>query len=499
MKFALGLMGDEVLSAICLVFGIERPDDRLRRMTGLEKKWHLARAAYQQGKLREAARMYRQLLRQQPAHVGLLLESAMLQATLGEVSEAREKLQRLQRGCERDAALGVQVASLYFKMGDYASARSLLEGVWERSGEVAAGSGLLEVLERTGEMELAGRLADTLAGREPRAVMMQAVLAMRAGDPEKAVEILEGFLTGGLAGVELRTVYRARLTLANALERLGRYADAWKEMCGAKELMQPQRAALAGEVRKLQSEQARCRERISQFVLPASDPVENAPHLVTGHPRAGTSVVAVHCGVEMGIGVADEVGAFARVVDELDLEAQQPDGWVPKLAGKVRSRYREQMLAFMPGLSHAERWVDKNPGMEWQLDLWLHAFPGAEVTVVRRDPLDLLVSCLFTYLPMNAWSAAFLDAEGASASVAASMDIQDCLLGRGALGLQVIKYEDFVRSKDAQQPKLRDDIHVNHSPNYASATGKVMTSRVGRGEYYREFLPAAVLKRWSGV
>lgn len=467
-------------------------------MSNLERKWSKAREAYQCGRLGDAVRMYRQLVRQQPGNVGLALELATVQAAAGAVADARAGLDRLRKLAVRDAGLAVQVASVYFRMGDHVAARGLLEELWEKGREPAVGTGLLEVLERMGDMEEAGRLADALAAREPRAGLMQGVLALRGGDAERADNLLGNLLADMPSRVEPRTVYRAGLTRASALERLGRYAEAWQVMCRAKEVMLPVRKRLEEAERLLEKEQQGHRERISRFTPPEGEPAETAPLLVAGHPRSGTSVYAVHCAAERGLGVADEVGAFAGVAVELGLDGREPASWGGKLAEKVRAGYRERMLASMPGLMGEASWVDKNPGLEWRLDLWLHAYPGAEVVLVRREPLDLLVSCLFTYLPMNAWSAKYLDAEGAAESIAASMEVQDRLLERGAEGVRVLNYEDFVRARREQQPALNELILVNHSPNYAIATGKVLDSRVGRVEHYREFLPASVLQRWSG-
>jgi hypothetical protein len=125
-------------------------------------------------------------------------------------------------------------------------------------------------------------------------------------------------------------------------------------------------------------------------------------------------------------------------------------------------------------------------------------FPETSIYLVRRHPLDCLLSCLFVYLPLNNFSLQFLTPERASQSIENSLNFQEQLLETFPDQTEVIHYEDFTQQhKGDILEKKEGDKATFHSPNYGVVEQAVHRSSVERFRKYEEFLPAEIVKKWT--
>jgi Sulfotransferase family len=67
--------------------------------------------------------------------------------------------------------------------------------------------------------------------------------------------------------------------------------------------------------------------------------------------------------------------------------------------------------------------LDKNPSPTARLPLWLKVLPELRVLVALRDPRDVVLSCYFQNIPLNATNVNFLSFERLAEHYADLMDI----------------------------------------------------------------------------
>ena len=67
--------------------------------------------------------------------------------------------------------------------------------------------------------------------------------------------------------------------------------------------------------------------------------------------------------------------------------------------------------------------TDKNPSLTARLPLWLRVFPELRVVIALRDPRDVVLSCYFQNILLNATNVNFLSFERLAKHYADLMDI----------------------------------------------------------------------------
>ncbi|YCM46442.1 tetratricopeptide repeat protein [Verrucomicrobiaceae bacterium 227] len=450
-----------------------------------------ARLALRSENHRTAAAHYRKLIQRDPRNPTFLLEGTRAYTHTGDLAAARKALQACDNIKNLPLDLQVHIAAAYFKLGDYARSHHQLTVLWEKNPIPEIGIPLIEVSERVGQVYEALALADTLGTGHPRVRLFKGLLLMRTEDFEAARAILEPLIDGPLAPNDPATHHRAGLALAACFEKLGHYQKAWQSMTKARERALPPGPQFQAMEQSYQKTLAKARQAYDHFQAPAPPvppPGLPAPHLLAGHPRSGNSVVAVHLAAEQGLIDLDEIGGFMRTLKALKLDLNHPGQLRETDCQKLRSGYQKQMKLFVPGLSEKSAWLDKNPGLETHAPYWLAAFPGSRVSLVRRNPLDCLVSCLFTYLPTNPFSLQFFSPKAAAASIKTSLELQDRLLEIAEDSVDLIHYEEFISQRLGRQIPSPDQ-EILHSPNYAQARKALHRESIARSEFYQEFLP----------
>jgi hypothetical protein len=177
-----------------------------------------------------------------------------------------------------------------------------------------------------------------------------------------------------------------------------------------------------------------------------------------------------------------------------------------------------QRRAFADAMSSAvgqprgESWLlDKNPSLLPLITPYLRLAPHGRVVVILRDPRDVLVSCLLAYLPLNDFSADFLELDTAADRLIADLEAWRVLREKTENACIEVWYEDLVSNVRATSLRVlehlglpwHDDVdryrelgaeRTVFSPSYDMVARPVYASAVGRWRNYEQQM-AGVLPR----
>lgn len=460
-----------------------------------------ARSALVAGDAHSAAKHYRKLIRTQPGMTTALLEGARAFTLSGNLEAARKALKKVELMTGLSPEIKSHIASGYFKMGDYEKACEVLSAYWKKDREIVIGMALVEVLERLRRLDQALETLDEIGEQHPRAALMKGLILKSKGDMTGAVAALSPIQSEQVNGVDLKTRYRASLVLAECYEKLGRYADAWNLVIAANNSMLPPADKLNALDTEYRLHQESMQRSMRQLVYPRPEmkphPRYPVPLLVAGHPRSGTSVVSAHLAKILGRVDIDEVPSFIQTLQKHKLSNKNAADITPYECQTFQKDYGEAMLRFSPKLAPQKPFIDKNPGYEAYASYWMTLFPETCIYLVRRNPLDCLISCLFVYLPINHFSLQFLTPERASRSIEDSLQFQEQLQQTFADQIQVIHYEKFIEEHTGEMLELKEGEKATfHSPNYGVVDQAIHRRSVERFCNYAEFLPAEIVKKW---
>lgn len=461
-----------------------------------------ARAALMAGNAHVAAKHYRKLIRAQPEMTTALLEGARAFTLSGNPEAARKALKKVESMAGLSTEIKSHIASGYFKMGDYEKACEVLSEYWENDREIVIGIALVEVFERLRQLDQALKILEEIGTQHPRAPLMKGLILKSKGDIDGAVTALLLIESEQVKNVDSKTRYRASLVLADCYEKQGRYKDAWNLVIAANKVMLPPTDKMDLLDTEYRLHQEAMQRSMKKLVYPRPDmkphPHYPIPLLIAGHPRSGTSVVSAHLAKKMNRADIDEVPSFIQMLHKHKLQNKNAADITPRECQIFQKDYGDAMARFSPTLSPGDPFLDKNPGHEAYASYWMTLFPETSIYLVRRHPLDCLLSCLFVYLPLNNFSLQFLTPERASQSIENSLNFQEQLLETFPDQTEVIHYEDFTQQhKGDILEKKEGDKATFHSPNYGVVEQAVHRSSVERFRKYEEFLPAEIVKKWT--
>ena len=368
---------------------------------------------------------------------------------------------------------------------------------------------MAELEERRGRFQQAERLlnrAQQLATARGTDVDLQrSVLLARMGQTEEALALLEG--KSDMSGGAL--LQRGRLR-----DRLGRYAEAWDDWTAGKAVLAERngRDYAATEIRN----QA---DRLTAFFT--NDRLGNLrraqrredcaqPIFIIGFPRSGTTLTeqilashrAIRAGGELPFG--RELRDFAA--DLAGGEAAFPaglDGADRLWPERLRDRYLERAENY--GLTDGGDWfTDKMPLNDMWLPLLRLAFPDSPVVLVRRHPLDVLVSVMAHDMTHGFHCAYRLE------DAATHLALMDDLIARyadaGTGPTHELQYERLVADQPGETQRLMSSMGlemetaqlrfferetVSPTPSYAKVRERLNDHSVGRWRNYAEQLVPA--------
>jgi len=252
---------------------------------------------------------------------------------------------------------------------------------------------LVATLEEAGLREEASSELEPLLERHPagpdrpaRVSYERAKLLMHEGLHAEAIEELDAAIRPvrpGTAPFAMMLHLRAK-----ALDRIGRYDEAWESAMRAHRsrgiTFDPDAMVAATDAIIARWNRASLADAGTSGI---NDPL---PVLVCGMPRSGTSLVdqIVHAHPRAaGVGELDLVERWAESVDE----ATRMGVTLPGDARRVARRYIDHIRRLAPA---AERISNKALGNVRVLGHLARLFPSGRIVSIERDPRDVAVSCV---------------------------------------------------------------------------------------------------------
>jgi hypothetical protein len=149
--------------------------------------------------------------------------------------------------------------------------------------------------------------------------------------------------------------------------------------------------------------------------------------------------------------------------------------------------------------------VDKNPSPTSRLAVWLRVFPELRVIIALRDPRDVVLSCFFQNIPLNATNVNFLSFERLARHYADLMDIWLAVREWQGFAWLETRYEDLVAELEKEGRRVMEFVglpwHENqarfyeksrqkqlYSPTYQDVTRPVYSRSVDRWHAYEQYL-----------
>jgi hypothetical protein len=421
---------------------------------------------------------------------------------------------------QADAPTLRRIAHCYFEVGRFGKAADVMRLAVARTAkpDAATTNTLAWTLERDHQTEEAREYADAAHAIDKSygpAVRLLAHLQMRSGDVEGAEQRLKEQLRRYPSEFDWGLLYE----LATVCDRLGRYDAAWNALCQAKSQLANQAAGHLRDsyvIRRRQWELAqsvtaadlrRWREAGSTLTPP------KRIAFLFGFPRSGTTlleqIIASHANAidtdESGILPSQFVqplvwkanDATSAIVELRSFEAPQ------LIAG--REMFCQMTENYLDQEIGQRLLIEKNPLLTADLTLALRLFPEASLLVALRDPRDVIVSYLFTMVPLNWSSAPAVNVVEACQFYAETM--RHWLWWRPRLDWPSceIRYERIIAEPFDETRRVADFLGLNwdssmlderrrlerkavRTPTYDDVTKPLYTRAIGRWENYEQYL-----------
>lgn len=497
------------------------------------QRWQKAQQDLLKGRGDRAMATYRELLKRFPQSEKLWFELGLAAAKELEFDQADEAFQQTARLSPRDVSLRVLLGQQYHLLRRMDRARACFEAAVEIDADsVHARLSLADWYEREHRLDDARAVVDDCTARHPENAQVrcfQSLLQQRGGQLAEAEKQLRELAATN--SLDLNTKYSCRHQLAVVLDETGRHDEAWRWLGEAKQVLR--QSANIPKLEQSYDLADRRRRQLLADLTPAmirhwrEEDTENTknsgdstlrPAFLGGHPRSGTTLLEQILGAHPEIAAFDEPMAFTQeILEQLaplenapTLTANTLDTLGEARRSHFRQRYlknlgREDQKPFGRTTSGAGLFLDKNPSHTASLHLWLRIFPRVKVLIALRDPRDVIISCYFQNLALNATNANFLSLDRTIKHYTDLMDVWLRLRELGGFDWIETRYEDVVKNLEAegqrvteflglgwspQQAHFHETARKKHvfAPNYNEVTQPVYQSAIGRWRNYAEAL-----------
>lgn len=307
--------------------------------------------------------------------------------------------------------------------------------------------------------------------------------------------------------------YASRHLLGVVLDQLGQYDEAMRWLLEAKAVVRTITDTSALE--RGYDEGERQRKELLNGLTTATirswrNEVTTDPHqfaFLGGHPRSGTTLLEQILDANPAVLAFDEPVAFAQeVTTPLALgDLHKLDTQTSTRLATLRDRYTRSLLREAPSGHNAKILLDKNPSPTASLPVWLRVFPELKVIIALRDPRDVLISCFFLNIMLNATNVNFLSIERTAKHYADLMGVWLRMREIGGFDWIESRYEDVVQNVETEGKKVTEFLGVEwhgdqsrfeetarrkvvFAPTYHDVTRKVYSSAIGRWQNYAEAL-----------
>jgi Flp pilus assembly protein TadD len=369
---------------------------------------------------------------------------------------------------------------------------------------------LLEQQHRLDEARTAVQECLAIDPRDDQARYFSAVLDRRENRFEEAETKLRDLIRSEPKHPYVR--YACRYELAQILDRTNRFDDAMQLLAEAKQIV---RALTDTEL--LLDGYDHAAESARQFTKGLTKNIlrtweqffperkrEAIPPLafLGGHPRSGTTLLEQMLDAHPGVAALDEPTAFTNL---LEPEFHKSKDLSSTRVNTLRRLYVQALLEEAGAGGAGKLLVDKNPSPTARLAVWLRVFPELRVLIALRDPRDVVLSCYFQNIPLNATNVNFLSLERLARHYADLMDIWLAVREWEGFAWLETRYEDMVADLEKEGGRVTEFLGLTwheeqsrfyeksrkkqlYSPTYQDVTRPVYTRSVARWRAYEKHL-----------
>lgn len=486
-------------------------------------RWQKAQQHLLNGRSDQALEIYQDLARQFPDTARIWYELAFAAGKQLEFALADEAGQRAVALAARNVSLLVLLGQQYHWLRRLDRARACFElAVAAAPTSIHAQLSLADWYERERRWDDAWQCVAACSAREPQnpqVLCVKALLLQRRGQTSEAESLLRDLIQRGSADPNIN--YSSRHLLATVLDQLGQYPEALHWLGEAKAVLR-QTANLPKMEQEYDRAVRRRRELLARLTPEtlrrwreegAATPAPHRLAFLGGHPRTGTTLLEQILGAHPAIRSFDEPMAFADEVAEklapmkaaTTLTVNALNALTAAQRSHFQQRYFKSLWRENAGDPPPALWLDKNPSPTAWLHLWLRIFPELKVIIALRDPRDVIVSCYFQNLRLNATNANFLSLERTATHYADLMDVWLRLRELGGFDWLETRYEDVVAGLEPEGRRVTEFLGLSwhpqqaafhetnrqkfvFSPTYNEATQPVYQRAVGRWKHYAEAL-----------
>lgn len=451
------------------------------------ERWKSAQQDLLKGRGDRAMATYRDLLKRFPQSEKLWFELGLAAAKELEFDQADQAFQRAAELAPKDIALRVLLGQQYHLLRRMDRARACFEQAAAIDpSSVHAQLSMADWYERENRLDEAWAGLEACAVRHPDNAQVRCSMALllqhRKQLPE-AEKILSELIAKGTG--DLNVKFSCRHQLAVVLDELGQPVEALQWLAEAKSILR--QSANITKLEQSYDQADRRRRQLLAELTPemirrwqseaASGPAANLRlAFLGGHPRSGTTLVEQILGTHPKIIAFDEPVAFSQeILEQLaplenaqTLTANGLNLLTESRRSHFRQRYLKSLARELPaGNAGGQILLDKNPSHTAAIHLWLRIFPGIKILIALRDPRDVIISCYFQNLQLNAVNVNFLSLDR---TVKHYCDLMDVWLRlRELVGFDWIesRYEDTVNGLEAEGRRVTEFLGLTWSPSQA--------------------------------
>ena len=221
-----------------------------------------------------------------------------------------------------------------------------------------------------------------------------------------------------------------------------------------------------------------------------------------GHPRSGTTLLEQVLDSHPEVAALDEPTAF---LDVLQPEFHKSKELSSARLNTLRRLYTAALLREAGPTAAGKLLLDKNPSPTARLPLWLRVFPELRVIIALRDPRDVILSCYFQNIALNATNVNFLSFERLAKHYSDLMDIWLAVREWEGFEWLETRYEDIVAGLEKEGRRVTEFLGLAwhdeqahfyeksrsrqlYSPTYQDVTRPVYSRSVARWRSYEKYL-----------
>jgi len=481
-------------------------------------RWQKAQEQLLGGRPGPALAGYRQLASRYPAIPELWFELGNAAAGELDFKQANQAYQRALTLAPQNAALLGMIGNQYLGLRQLDEARTCFErAVMAAPDMVDASINLAVWFEKERRLDEAWECVEACRVKHPKDDQVRyfrAFLLHRKKRYTKAETELRDLIKDGPQYPYVK--YASRHLLGVVLDQLGQYEEAMRWLCEAKAQVRTitdtsllERGYDEGDRQRRELLAQLTPEMIRRWRTEAPATKERYQiAFLGGHPRSGTTLLEQILDAHPDALAFDEPAAFAQEISNhlapshgQEMPLQSLDALPAARRAEMRRRYVLSLLREIPGEPTARVLLDKNPSPTMSLNIWLRVFPELKVIIALRDPRDVIVSCFFLNIMLNATNVNFLSLERTAKHYSDLMDVWLRMRDLGGFDWLETRYEDVVANVAAEGRRATEFLgltwhpdqaryhetarrKVLYAPTYHDVTQPVYQRAVGRWERY---------------